>query len=62
MQADFVWRRRTRSVYRSSEGYRCPAASHCVDGYLKPLSLGLSLTPADRKRGSSNQVRQQAKS
>jgi len=25
---------------------RDPAASHCIDGCLKPLSLGLSLAPA----------------
>jgi uncharacterized protein (DUF433 family) len=61
MQADTVWRRRTGSRYRKSEGYRCPAGSRCVDGCLKPLSLSLSLTPPDPNRGWSNQAHQRGR-
>jgi hypothetical protein len=42
MQANTVWQRRIRSDYWRSERYPRPGRSHCVGGYLKPLSLGLS--------------------
>jgi len=36
MQADTVWRRRVRSHYWRSEGYRCLGKSRWVCGYLEP--------------------------
>jgi hypothetical protein len=38
MQADTVWQCRIQSGYRSSEGNRRLGKSHCVCGYLEPLS------------------------
>jgi len=61
MQADTVWQHRVRSRYCKSEGLRCPARSRCIDGCLKPWSLGLSLATPGRNRGWGGQLHQQAK-
>jgi hypothetical protein len=45
MHASFVWRRRIKSGYRSSEGSRCLGTSRCVGRSLESLSLALSLAP-----------------